>query len=163
MTKLEKILELQEKGLNLEEIAKEVGYKNIDSMNKYMNKQGYSKQNNIYILKEQEKAEGANEEMNIENNQDLTQDLTTETTETIEKTELQQIKEQMKNIERWCMNEKYSYNLKVEPKALDLKNTSVRVDKKALEKFDKVAEKYSSVNKAYLLSKALEEFADKYL
>ena len=152
MTQLEKILKLQEEGLKINEMYIKAGYKNEESMNKYMNKKGYSKQNDIYVPKEQELTEGAEEKMQIEN-----------TTETIEKTELQEIKEQLRKIENWCFDRKYSNDLEVEARQLDLKNTSVRVDKKALEKFDKVAEKYSSVNKAYLLSKALEEFAEKYL
>ena len=83
--------------------------------------------------------------------------------QTIENTELKEIKEQLKSINLWAFEQSCKKDLVVEPKQLDLKGYSIRADKGALELFDKVAEKYSNVSKSYLFSKALEEFAEKYL
>jgi DNA-binding transcriptional MerR regulator len=143
-TKDLEVLKLQEQGLSIEDIAKKLDYTNIDSLAKYMNKRGYSKKNGKFILKE-------GKQMVIEQIQ------------TIENTELKEIKEQLKSINLWAFEQSCKKDLVVEPKQLDLKGYSIRADKGALELFDKVAEKYSNVSKSYLFSKALEEFAEKYL
>lgn len=152
MTKDLKVLELQEQGLTLEEIASELKYKDVQGLGKYMNKAGYSKKNGKFVQKE-----------NKESSEKVVEVKTKKASvESVEKTELEAIKSQLKSIEMWCFNKSYNKDLVVEPKPLDLKATTVKADKNTLEKFDEFAKKYSNVNKAYLLTKALEEFMEKY-
>ena len=152
MTKDLKVLELQEQGLTLEEIANELKYKDVQGLGKYMNKAGYSKKNGKFVKKENK--ESSEKTVKVKTEKVIT--------ESIEKTELENIKSQLKAIEMWCFDKSYNKQLVVEPKPLDLKATTIKADKDVLEKFDEFSKKYSNVNKAYLITKALEEFMEKY-
>lgn len=142
--KVLKVLELQGQGVSIDEIIKKMGYKDQKSLSRLMNKHNYSCKKGIFTPKETPQS--------VENTG-------------LERIELQiaKLSKSMLEIQEMVKISTDKKELRIEPRELELKQTSIRVDKEVSNKFDDFCDKYGNVSKAYLYTLALEEFMEKYL
>lgn len=142
--KVLKVLELQGKGVSVDEIIKQLGYKDQKSLSRLMNKHNYSCKKGIFYPKESPQS--------IENTE-------------LERIELQiaKLSKSMFEIQEMVKISTDKKELKIEPRELNLKQTSIRVDAEVSNKFDEFCDKYGNVQKSYLYTLALEEFMKKYM
>lgn len=141
--KVLKVLELQGQGTNIDEIVKELGYKDVKSLTRLMNKHNYSCKKGVFYPKESPQ--------------------TVENTE-LERIELQiaKLSKSMFEIQEMVKKANEKKELKIEPRKLNLKQTSIRIDGAVSDEFDNFCKQYGNVAKAYLYTLALEEFMEKY-
>lgn len=168
-----KALELQEQGISRQEIFKQVGYASLDSLTKYMRKQGYkyNEQQQKYIKID------SNTDCNTKSNTKSNTDCNTGVI-IVEKQEpqisneqvalldmLQNEQETIKNLLEWYKRHCNTSNtfIKIElPKAENVM-ISTRSNKIVWEQFKAFAKRNSSDFKmGDLLAQALKEFIDKY-
>ena len=142
--KVLKVLELQEQGVSAGEIINQMGYKDQKSLSRLMNKHNYSCKKGIYVPKEG--------------------------TQTIENTELDRIELQIARLAKAMIETQEMVKiatdkkeLRIEPRELILKQTSIRVDAEVSNKFDEFCDRYGNVQKSYLYTLALEEFMKKHI
>lgn len=177
--KLDYILTLQNKGLTRKEIAKEMEYTRLDTLDRFMKKQGYNRVNDIYKLKEDNcRTDMHNDETYSISIQELMED--NRPTTRMQDKEIQQKLLTMINNYDSFMNVINWFNdgghkkdnstvievntglqmdfIKSEPI-----KTTIRVDKDIWESFSNVCKsKYSHLNKHDLISKAFLDFIERY-
>lgn len=141
--KVAKVLELQEQGVHVLEIAKKLGYRDQKSLTRFMNKHNFSCKKGIFTPKE------------VEKNIEIT---------AIERLELQvsKIAKSLNDTQELLKKDEDKKELVIKPRKLNLKATSIRIDEEVANAFDEFCKKYENVQKAYLYTVALEEFMEKY-
>lgn len=133
------ILEMQQNNHSLDEILKEIEYKSISTLKGQMKKNGYILVNDKFIL-----------DKNI-NKADTVE---------INKNDLDLILNQLNDIKRYMVQDKYT--LSVESEQINLKPFSIRVNESDLKDFNELCDQYQHISKSYMFSLALREFVKKY-
>lgn len=142
--KVTKVLQLQAQGVDIEGIAKQTGYADVKSLKRAMNKNGFSCKKDIFTPKESAKP--------VENTEFNAIEL-----------HMAKLVKSMNEIQEMVKIATDKKELRIEPRELNLKQTSIRIDAEVAEQFDQFCEKYGNVQKSYLYTLALEEFMKKYI
>lgn len=137
--KISKALELQAQGVAIESIAEQAGYGSVKSLTRAMNKNGYSCKKGIFVPKTDAKP--------VENTGFATIEL-----------HIAKLVKAVNEVLELLKTEANKKQLKIEPRKLELKQTSIRVDAEVYKKFDEFCDQYDNVQRAYLYTVALEEF-----
>lgn len=177
--KLDYILTLQNKGLTRKEIAKEMEYTRLDTLDRFMKKQGYNRVNDIYKLEEY------NCRTNIHNDKTYSISIPNPMEDNSPTTRIQDKEIQQKlltmvnnydsfmNVINWFNDgghkEDNSTVIEVNTglqmdfiKSEPIK-TTIRVDKDIWESFSNICKsKYAHLNKHDLISKAFLDFINSY-
>lgn len=203
--RLDKFLELQNKGVSIDDIAKELGIV-TKTLKAFLNKKGYKLENEIYILKDKKeinqisftdinsgkkenskkkvpekktttKKEGA---VKPSKNKNLNKDVNTSKT-TPKKTQpkkdrkiniTQEDMDKLCEVYDWYMQVKdyravkpkknNKKDINIDKKELkDLKSTTIKVDKKTWEDFERICSN-SQFSKSEILTQALNDFMNEY-
>lgn len=176
MIKIEKanyILTLQYEGKTRHEIKDLLGYKNLDSMTKYMRKRGYKVDDDKYILNDaichSDKNIG-NTQLSINNDIGMTfghqnnikQDMI----------EIISHKEELLDILKWFKTrddnsmssviEIINTGIKIDLPDSEIARTTIRINQAIWNEFDTFCIKNKEFNKQDLMAQALKEFMNKY-
>jgi len=189
MSKIDNIFELQDKGLTRQEIAKQLGYKRLDSMTRYLKKHNYILENDMYVAApdtsvvdikkdiiipkdEVEKAttRTTTESTTLEIVDTNTQATTGTTTNTLDKNIRDVLKDDIDVLKE--MIDKYKQNMKVHNSSItvDLIDDrhkkqypkSIRVNEFIWEDWTKFSEEHNKFSKKELVSMALKEYMEKH-
>ena len=140
--KLDTILKgVNEEGKTLTEIAKELNYKNSDSVGKILKRAGYKRTSEGYVLVKDAKDNSTTQLVDIN-------------------TILNQIKDMTERLEK--LEHKDNEGILVSNEKMNYKSTTIRVDESILQAFDDLCDKYTNVSKSYIISIALREFVEKH-
>lgn len=130
--KVQYILQLQSEGKTRHEIKDIVGYKLLDSMTKYMKKNGYKVENNIYVIRDDSCHQNENVEIStVSRNDDNSM------TEVIE-----------------VINE----GIKIDLPESETTRTTIRINKVIWEDFDVFCNENKEFNKQDFMAQALKDF-----
>lgn len=189
MSKIDNILELQHKGLTRQEIAKQLGYKRLDSMTRYLKKHNYILDNGKYVVAPNTTVVDVKQDIIIP--KDKVKKATTRTT--TESTTLEIIDANTQATTRTTTNkldaqirailkddidvlkemiDKYKQNMEVHNSSIvvDLIDDrhlkqypkSVRVNEFVWEEWSKFSEEHNKFSKKELVSMALKEYMEKH-
>jgi hypothetical protein len=183
--KLQKILELQQQGVDRRQIAEQMGYKRLDSMTKWMKTRGYVVDNDKYILEnDADHTEVINDNKHTKVSNDKTNTIvTTKQNDASQplvineelKNNLLQIAQEygeIKDMLEWYRNRNDKDNTNVIevirtgleiqlPKAED-NRTTVRVNAVVWDDFKEFCSRNKHFKEKDLLSMAIKEFTEKY-
>lgn len=167
--RIEKFLELQDKNINIQDIAKEIGI-TVKTLRSFLNKNGYKLKDGKYILVS-------------ENTSNISKKEVKKTTQN--KSKVSKVKKDKKinitqeDLDKLC--EVYDWYLQVKdyksmkPKSKsskkdiiiddnkleELKSTTIRIDKKTWEDFERLCSN-SKFNKSEIITQALKDFMKQY-
>lgn len=184
--RLDKFLELQDKGIAIDEISKELGIV-TKTLKSFLNKRGYKLENGRYILKEEKEINQIEfSSINVgkkENNKNKPTKIIKTPKKKIEIKKSQPKKDRKINMTQEDMDklcEVYDWYMQVKdyravkPKRnnkkdinmdkrelKDLKSTSIKVDKKTWEDFERICSN-SQFSKIEILTQALNDFMNEY-
>lgn len=180
--KFKYILELQEQGLTRHEIKDKLGYKELDSLTKFLKKRGYSfnKKLNKYTtidgdaicmtkvgveIKDNKSQEIVldDKSMTLDIQQDLKANIVS----------LAENYDKIQNVLKWFENREYDKSttqvievinegIKINLPESDIIRTTIRVNKETWDRFDKFAKDNKEFNKQDLIAQALEDYMSKY-
>lgn len=167
--KIDKILELINQGKSRDEVAKEFGYSNINSLSKFMKRNGYKTENGKYILEDnscktsvmqKEDVKQKENSCNTESNKYKTNVSQDEYRETIEylHQNIDKIKKilENKNLEK---SKKININIDTLEKA---EQSNFRVYSSIRSDFKRFCEQHKEYKVQDLVSQALKDFMDNY-
>lgn len=152
--KIEYILKLQSEGLSCEGISDKLGYTNPRSLTTFMGRQGYKKQNDIYVLKDDNTCPTNKGITELENQKKLDSILNNQAKilEKLNSLKNEEIKHHIQNT---------SNDFVVDYEKSHVVNTSIRVDWKVWETFSEICisnSKYKYLSKVDILSQLLKNF-----
>jgi hypothetical protein len=156
--KFKYILELQEQGLTRHEIKDKLGYKELDSLTKFLKKRGYSfnKHLNKYTSID-------DKGMTIDIQQDLKSNIIN----------LANDYDKIQDIIKWFNNknddnsmteviEVVSEGIKINLPKADAIRTTIRINKSTWDRFDEFTKDNKEFNKQDLMAQALEDYMNKF-
>lgn len=164
---------MQEEGKTRHEIKDSLGYKNLDSMTKYMRKRGYKVEDDKYILSD----DTCHQDENIENTQlSITNDIsmTFDHQNNIKQDiiEIISYKEELLDMIKWFKTrddnsmpnvvEVINTGIKIDLPNSENTRTTIRINQTIWEEFDTFCLKNKEFNKQDLMAQALKEFMKKY-
>lgn len=176
MIKIEKvnyILTLQDEGKTRHEIKDSLGYKNLDSMTKYMKKRGYKVENDKYILND----DTYNSDESIENtqlsiNNDSSMTFGHQNNIKQDMIEIISHKEELLDMLKWFKTrddnsmpnvvEIINTGIKINLPDSENTRTTIRINQTIWEEFDTFCLKNKEFNKQDLMAQALKEFMKKH-
>lgn len=168
--KLKYVLNSQEKGIRRQNIAKNMGYDRIDSLDRFMKNQGYINIDNVYVLQMDDSCPIQTDVLQMEGSCptiDLVQSENKERLLDIVENhgKIMNMIQWFENMEDTCPTQIIEVNTGLSIDYIKSKSikTTVRVDKEVWDKFSNICiNNYSQYSKVDLLSQALNEFINKY-
>lgn len=161
--RIEKFLELQNKDVNIDDIAKELGI-TTRTLKSFLSKNGYKLDNGKYVSKEEGKAKKITKRSTKKSSKPKKDRKINLTQEDMDK---------LCEVYDWYLQVKDNKNIKpkkttskkdinIEEKNLkDLKSTSIRVDKNTWEDFERLCSN-SQFTKQEIITQALKDFMKEY-
>lgn len=163
---------MQDEGKTRHEIKDSLGYKNLDSMTKYMRKRGYKVENDRYVLSDDSSHQGENIEITQLSPYD-DKSMTVGHPHNIKKAmiEIVEHKDDILDMIKWfkmrddnsmtSIIEVVHTGIKIDLPESETTRTTIRINKTIWEEFDAFCEKYKEFNKQDLMGQALKEFMQK--
>lgn len=151
--KIAYVLRLIDEGLTPQEVSEKMGYSNLKALSKFMNKKGFSKQGNYYILREDSCPTHS-----IQNQQKLIDIIDNHS-------KIMDIIKWFDTKEDTCPTEVIEVvtGLQIDYEKSNSIKTTVRVDENIWNEFSNICkDKYSQFSKVDILSQALKEFIERY-
>ena len=172
--KFKYILELQEQGLTRHEIKDKLGYKNLDSLTRFLKKRGYSFNDklNKYIPVDDNSMTPVIKEITSKKQDirlcddkciaiDIQQDIKNNILNLANDYEkIQEVLKWFKN--RSDDNEVVNEGIKINLPKAKVKRTTIRINEITWNNFKKFAENHKEFNKQDLMAQALEEYMNKH-
>lgn len=179
--KFKYILKLQEQGLTRHEIKDKLGYKNIDSLTKFLKKRGYSFDNKLNrytpiddinmtnVIREPKKARqqgiilNDDKGMTIDIQQDIKNNIIN----------LANDYDKIQQVIKWFDNrvddkgmteviEVINQGIKINLPQSENIRTTIRINKEIWDRFEEFSKKNKEFNKQDLMAQALKEYMEKY-
>ncbi|MEF9992329.1 MAG: hypothetical protein RR984_03765 [Bacilli bacterium] len=167
--KVQYILQLQSEGKTRHEIKDIVGYKLLDSMTKYMKKNGYKVENNIYVIRDDSCHQNENVEISTVSRNDDS-GMTSNNVFNIKQDmiDIVEHKDEIFDMLNWFKTrddnsmteviEVINEGIKIDLPESETTRTTIRINKVIWEDFDVFCNENKEFNKQDLMAQALKDF-----
>ena len=173
--KVIKILELQEQGVPRKEIYKIMEYKKLDYMNRFMKRNGFTLDGDLYIKEESpvEVPKDDKDNMNVINKEEAPNNMIDLMPEGFKENMIELVNQydKIQEMINWFNNKdaidntnviEVNTGIKIDLPDAPIKRTTIRVNESVWNDFLDLAEANSEFDKHNLLSMALKEYVEKY-
>ena len=173
--KVKKILELQEQGVPRKEIYKIMEYKKIDYLNRFMKRQGFILDGELFIKDEAPiiNTEDAKSNINIINKEEATEDMINVIPEGFKENMINLVNQydKLQEMINWFNTKddidntnviEVNTGIRIDLPDAPIKRTTIRVNEKVWNDFLNLADANSEFDKHSLLSMAIKEYVEKY-
>jgi hypothetical protein len=184
--KVKKILELQEQGVPRKEIYKIMEYKKIDYLNRFMKRQGFILDGELYVINTEENSanivrseapvktsEEAKSNINIINKEEAPEDMINVIPEGFKENMINLVNQydKLQEMINWFNTKddidntnviEVNTGIRIDLPDAPIKRTTIRVNEKVWNDFLDLADANSEFDKHSLLSMAIKEYVEKY-